>query len=187
MPPKVQALAVVASLGLLSFILYLIRKGRLREEYAILWLMAGFSILVLSAWRGSLTTLARTLDIGYAPSLLFAVGLVFTLLILLAQTAVLSRLASHTRDLAQELSILQWQVDQLQGESEHHAQVSRASTADDTHSPANEPTNRQSNQPANHVSSQSSSSPARPRAAHDPIRSGPAQSSHAIVGKDGAT
>ncbi|MBS1251537.1 MAG: hypothetical protein MAG451_00570 [Anaerolineales bacterium] len=114
MPPKVQALAVLSSLGLLVFILYLIRKGRLREEHALLWLMTGFSIFVLSAWRGSLTAIARMLDIGYAPSLLFAVGFVFTLLILLAQTAVMSRLTSHTRDLAQELSLLEWQVQNLE-------------------------------------------------------------------------
>lgn len=114
MPPKVQALAVLASLGLLAFILYLIRKGRLREEHALLWLMAGFCILVLSAWRGSLTAIAHLLDIGYAPSLLFAVSMVFTLLILLAHTAVLSSLSSHTRDLAQHLSILEWQIQHLQ-------------------------------------------------------------------------
>jgi hypothetical protein len=126
MPPKVQALAVASSLGLLALILYLIRKGRLREEYALLWLLAGFSILVLSAWRGSLTAIARLLDIGYAPSLLFAVGLVFTLLILLSQTAVQSRLAGHTRDLAQELAILQWQVERLQEQLRHHGEASRA-------------------------------------------------------------
>jgi hypothetical protein len=137
MPPKVQALAVAASLTLLVLILYLVRKGRLREEYALLWLMAGFSILVLSAWRGSLTAIARMLDIGYAPSLLFAVGLVFTLMILLAQTAVISRLASHTRDLAQELSILQWQVEQLRGQVHHGSEAS----ADTTHA------SQQTNQP----------------------------------------
>jgi hypothetical protein len=125
MPPKVQTLAVAASLTLLALIFYLIRKGRLREEYALLWLMAGFSILVLSAWRGSLTAIARVLDIGYAPSLLFAVGLVFTLMILLAQTAVMSRLASHTRDLAQELTILQWQVERLQGQVDHDSEANR--------------------------------------------------------------
>lgn len=114
MPAKVQALAVLASLGLLTTIVYLIRKGRLREEHALLWLLTGFCILVLSAWRGSLTSIARLLDIGYAPSLLFAVGMVFTLLILLAHTAVLSRLVGHTRDLAQHLSILEWQVQQLE-------------------------------------------------------------------------
>ncbi|MFQ5854513.1 MAG: DUF2304 domain-containing protein [Anaerolineae bacterium] len=114
MPPKVQTLAIVASLGLLVFILHLIRKARLREEHALLWLLAGFCILILSAWRGSLTAIARLLDIGYAPSLLFAVGMVFTLLILLAHTAVLSNLSSHTRDLAQHLSILEWQIQHLE-------------------------------------------------------------------------
>ncbi len=116
MPLKVQILAVASSLGLLAFILYLIRKGRLREEHALLWLMAGFSILILSAWRGSLTAIARMLNIGYAPSLLFAVGLVFTLLILLAQTAVMSRVSSHTRDLAQELSLMEWRIEKLERE-----------------------------------------------------------------------
>jgi hypothetical protein len=119
MPPEVQAFAVLASLGLLTFILYLIRKGRLREEHALLWLMAGACILILSAWRGSLTTIARLLNIGYAPSLLFAVGMVFSLLILLAHTAALSNLTSHTRDLAQHISILEWQIQQLEEQLRH--------------------------------------------------------------------
>ncbi len=137
MPPKVQALAILSSLGLLVFILYLIRKGRLREEHALLWLMTGSSIFILSAWRGSLTAIASMLDIGYAPSLLFAVGFVFTLLILLAQTAVMSRLTSHTRDLAQELSLLEWQVQNLEARlrsqteaGTHHDHGSRADDSD---------------------------------------------------------
>jgi len=98
---------------MLVVVLRLIYQRRLREEYSLLWLLAASSILGLSVFEGLLTKVARFLQIGYAPSLLFAMGELFALLILLSQAVAISSLAGKNRDLAQKVAILEWHLEQL--------------------------------------------------------------------------
>jgi ABC-type nickel/cobalt efflux system permease component RcnA len=48
---RISIVASVVALALLIVILELIRSRRLQERYAILWLVTGTAILVLSVWR----------------------------------------------------------------------------------------------------------------------------------------
>ena len=50
-PLPVAIAGAIASLVLVLFVLELIRKRRLRERYAMLWLATGVVLLVLSLWR----------------------------------------------------------------------------------------------------------------------------------------
>ena len=69
--------------------LELIRGRRLKERYALLWLATGLVLLVLSAWRGGLNTIAGWLGVAtYPPAILFAVA---TLFILAGAAALLDR------------------------------------------------------------------------------------------------
>ena len=74
-PLKVSIVASIASLLLLLIVFELIRSRRLRERYAILWLVTGIVLLVLSAWRDALNTIAGWVGVTtYPPAVLFAVG-----------------------------------------------------------------------------------------------------------------
>ena len=74
-PLKVSIAASIASLVLLVIVFELIRSRRLRERYALLWLLTGVVLLVLSAWRAGLNTIARWVGVQtYPPAVLFAVG-----------------------------------------------------------------------------------------------------------------
>ena len=107
-PLKVSIVATIASLLLLLVVFELIRSRRLRERYALLWLATGVVLLVLSAWRDGLNTIARWLGVtGYPPAVLFAVGLLFVVLVLLHYSTVISRLADQNTILAQRLAILE--------------------------------------------------------------------------------
>ena len=57
-PLKVSIAASIASVILLLIVLELIRSRRLRERYALLWLLTGVVLLALSLWRGGLNTIA---------------------------------------------------------------------------------------------------------------------------------
>ena len=59
MPPKQIILAIVLSVGLLVFIIEAVRRRRLREEYAWLWLLVGVVMLALSVWYDLLNFLTR--------------------------------------------------------------------------------------------------------------------------------
>ena len=107
-PLRVSVVATIASIVLLLVVFELIRSRRLRERYALLWLVTGLVLLVLSVWRDGLNTIARWLGVtGYPPAVLFAVGILFVVLVLLHYSTVISKLADQNTILAQRLAILE--------------------------------------------------------------------------------
>jgi hypothetical protein len=107
-PLKVSLAATAVSVILVLVVFELIRSRRLREQYALLWLVTGVVLVVLSAWRGGLNTIAGWLGVrGYPPAVLFAVGLMFVILVLLHYSTVISRLADQNVVLAQRLALLE--------------------------------------------------------------------------------
>ncbi len=107
-PLSVAIAGVIASVLLVLVVLELIRKRRLRERYALLWLATGLVLLVLSAWRDGLNTIAGWLGVtGYPPAVLFAVATLFILLVLLDYSTVISKLADQNTVLAQRLALLE--------------------------------------------------------------------------------
>ncbi|MDX6451169.1 MAG: hypothetical protein QOH16_1218 [Gaiellaceae bacterium] len=115
-PLKVSLAATAASVVLVLVVFELIRSRRLREQYALLWLVTGIVLVVLSAWRGGLNTIAGWLGVrGYPPAVLFAVGLMFVILVLLHYSTVISRLADQNVVLAQKLALLETRLSE--GES----------------------------------------------------------------------
>ena len=117
-PLKVSLAATLASLVLLLVVFELIRSRRLRERYALLWLVTGVVLVVLSAWRGGLNTIATWFGVkGYPPAVLFAVGLLFVILVLLHYSTVISRLSDQNVVLAQRLALLETRLSEREDRS----------------------------------------------------------------------
>ena len=116
MTPLTVAIAgAVASVLLVLVVLELIRKRRLKERYALLWLATGGVLLVLSLWRGGLNTIADWLGVSsYPPAILFAAAIMFVIAVLLHYSTVLSRLTDDNVLLAQEVAILRARLDALE-------------------------------------------------------------------------
>ena len=107
-PIVVSIVGAVASLALIGVIIELIRSHRLRERYALLWLVTGVVLLVLSVWRGGLNTIAGWAGVtGYPPAVLFALGLLFVIVVLLHYSTVISKLTDQNTILAQRLALLE--------------------------------------------------------------------------------
>jgi hypothetical protein len=100
----VAALAVVLVLGV---IVELIRRHRLQERYALLWIVTGGVMLLLAVWRTALHGFADLIGIAYPPSALFMVAGLFVLVVLLHFSTVLSRLSEQNKTLAQRLALLE--------------------------------------------------------------------------------
>jgi hypothetical protein len=109
MTPLVVSLAgIAASLALLAVVFELVRSRRLRERYALLWLLTGLVLLGLSAWRDGLNTVAGWFGVtGYPPAVLFAVAVLFILLVLLHYSTVVSKLVDQNVILAQRVALLE--------------------------------------------------------------------------------
>ena len=121
-PLAVSIIGTIASLALVLVVLELIRKGRLRERYALLWLATGLVLLVLSLWRSGLNTIADWVGVtGYPPAVLFAVATLFILLVLLDYSTVISRLSDQNTVLAQRLALLELRLQETTGRGSRRA------------------------------------------------------------------
>ena len=116
-PLGVSIAAAIASLVLLIAVLELVRRRRLREKYALLWILTAIVLLVLSVWRGAVTSIATALGVSYGPTVLFAVGALFVLVVLLHYSTVISALTDRTVVLSQQLALLEERLRKLEAKN----------------------------------------------------------------------
>jgi len=103
---RVTILSIVASAALLLYILEMVRRRKLREEYSILWLAGSVVILVLSLKQDWLVGISHAVGIVYPPSFLFLVGILFILLILIHFSITISKLHMMNKKMAQEITLI---------------------------------------------------------------------------------
>jgi hypothetical protein len=113
-----RIMSIIISGGLLLVILELVRRKRLMERYALLWLFSTFLLLVLSVWSGLLNSLASALGVSYPPSALFAVAFGVVLVLLVHFSLAVSRLSDQNKVLAQRVGLLQQRLDEHLGPQE---------------------------------------------------------------------
>jgi hypothetical protein len=107
---RLTLVAGLAVLVVVGVVIELIRRRKLQERYALLWIATGAVMLVLAVWREALYALARVTGVAYAPSALYMVAGLFVLVVLLHYSTVLSRLSDENKKLAQRLALLERQV-----------------------------------------------------------------------------
>src|SRR3954454_23556384 len=104
---RLQLVAILAAGALLLIVLELVRRRRLLERYALLWLFSAAALLALAAWKGLLEKVASAIGIFYPPSALFVIAFAFILVLLLHFSVAVSRLAEQSKVLAQRLALLE--------------------------------------------------------------------------------
>jgi len=114
MPPRQKIFAIIISLTLLIFIIELVRRKKLREEYSWLWLLTGAMILILALWYDLLQGITHLIGAGLPTSTLFFLGLVFLILIAVQFSVKVSELNNQVKNLAQENGLLKNRVEELE-------------------------------------------------------------------------
>jgi hypothetical protein len=95
---------------MLGFVLHLVRSGRLRAKYALLWSTVGLGLVVLAAFPGLLDHTASWLGIYYPPAAFLTAAVAFLFVLTVHFSWELSRLEERTRTLAEELALLRKKV-----------------------------------------------------------------------------
>ncbi len=113
-PIEQQIIGISFSVILLVVTAQLVRKHKLREEFALVWLAASVTIFALAVFDPLVTALAKLFAVTYAPTLILVFGIIFCLVLLLTQTVIISTQANRIRDLAQNISILEWRIRQVE-------------------------------------------------------------------------
>ena len=103
---RIQLIAVAVTLGLFLLVFELVRRRRLLERYALLWLLSTVVLLVLAIWSGLLERVSDLAGIEVPSNALFVVGFAFVLALLLHFSLAISRLSDETKVLAQHVARL---------------------------------------------------------------------------------
>lgn len=106
MPIKQKIFAVFVALLIFGLIVYLIKKGRLKEEYSWLWFLTGLVLLTLVFWYDALLLITHLIGAVTPTTTLFLFGILFLMLFLLHFAVKMSRLTEEVKNLAQHLSLL---------------------------------------------------------------------------------
>lgn len=110
----VQLFAALASVALLGVVIELIRARKLRERYALLWLGTAGVILIFAVWRSGLHQLSQALGIAYPPNALFALAMLFVIVLLLHYSTVISKLSDRSTTLTQRLALMEERLRELE-------------------------------------------------------------------------
>ncbi|MFF3028517.1 DUF2304 domain-containing protein [Microbacterium sp. NPDC057944] len=105
---------IIFALFILAMIVWMLLSHRLREKYAILWLVIGVAMLVLTVFPDLLTLLAQSLGVQVPANLLFVGALALLVGVTLHQSWELSTAEDETRRVAEEVAILRAEVEALQ-------------------------------------------------------------------------
>jgi len=106
MDPKLRAIAVGGSVVVFVFVIELVRRRRLKEEYSLLWILTAVALIVLSIWNQLLNDVSDLIGAAAPQSTLFFFGLMFVVLVLLHFSVRISALERRVTALVQELGIL---------------------------------------------------------------------------------
>lgn len=110
---RTQIITALGAVMLVLYVLDLVRRRRLSEEYSLLWLLSTVVVAVLGFSTPMLTWITRVLGMLGESSTVFAFGLAFATAMLLYLSVKLSRLGQDNHALTRELALLRHEVDAL--------------------------------------------------------------------------
>jgi len=111
---RIQLISLAGSLFFMLGILELIRRQKIKEAYAILWLIFGSVFILLSFWKKGLDYFAGIVGIYYPPALLFLILIVAVILVLVNYSIVISSQNDKIRNLTQELALMKKEMENLE-------------------------------------------------------------------------
>lgn len=111
-----RLLLIAVGIGIMVFVINLVRTRKLKEEYAILWLFTGVVLILLPVVIDVLDAVSFALGITYPPAFIGLVAAVCILFILFQFSTSISRFSERTKVLTQEVAILKDQMRRLEAE-----------------------------------------------------------------------
>lgn len=107
---------LLGGLLLMAFVLELVRRGYLKERYALLWLAAAAGGLLIGFFPSIIPRLSVWLELQYL-TVVFVVCFLFLLALVLAFSVIISQLSERNRALAQELALLEHRIATLESDA----------------------------------------------------------------------
>lgn len=110
---RIQYIAIVGSILIFVFILYLIRLKRLKEEYSLLWLFFSIVFIVFSFWRDGLDWLSELVGIAYPPAAIFLILLMALFVIMIEFSVIISKHSDWIKKTGQDIGLMKNEIEKL--------------------------------------------------------------------------
>jgi hypothetical protein len=109
-------ISILCSIALLWFIIHCVKKERIKEAYALIWIVMGCALLVISVWPSLMGLIANFVGIYYAPALLILGLTVMIIFVSIQFSIVISKQSERIKTLTQEIALLKTEFDKLKDE-----------------------------------------------------------------------
>ena len=110
---RTRVFVVLAGIAILLFVLNLVRKKKIREQYSLLWIIAAVVLVLLALFSPTVDRLAHMVGIYYPPAFLFLVAILMILVLQFHFSTVISNLREQNKALIQDVGILEAEVRKL--------------------------------------------------------------------------
>jgi hypothetical protein len=108
---------VILGVGVLIFAINLVRTKKLKEEYALLWLLMAGSLVVAPLLIDLIDAISFAIGIDYPPALMIVIALICFALIFFQLSVTTSRSSEQIKTLTQEVALLRRRVQELEQEA----------------------------------------------------------------------
>ncbi|WP_394938862.1 DUF2304 domain-containing protein [Psychromicrobium sp. YIM B11713] len=129
--------ALVLALLIVGVIVQMLRVKKLREKYAVLWLILGIGTAILAAFPGLLGAVSSFVGVQIPSNLLFTIGILLLVGVCLHLSWENSVVEDETRILAEEVAILRAQVEKI---DRAHQTSSVETATEENETPSTNPT-----------------------------------------------
>jgi hypothetical protein len=115
-----RAFSILVGLSFLATVLELVRRKKLREEYAWFWLLTGATIFLLAVFEPLVLFLARLVRAQAPTSIIYMLGILFLLLLNLHFSVSISTLKTRLKDLTQKIAISESRISESSFKDKKH-------------------------------------------------------------------
>lgn len=113
---RARIFAMVLGVLVLFIVVNLVRTKKLKEEFALLWLLTAVVLVLAPLLIDYLDLVAHALGIEYPPAFIFLLAIISLLFILFQFSMRISRFSEQIKVLTQELALLRARVEQLESQ-----------------------------------------------------------------------
>ena len=113
MPIQQKIFALIVSVLVFVFIVDMVRKRRLREEYSVLWLATSVVMFILVLRYKWLVSLTFFIGATTTTTTLFLFALIFLILLSVQFCIKISRLTDQVKNLSQENALMRLEIENL--------------------------------------------------------------------------
>jgi len=99
-------LATLAGIAILTWVLFLYRRGKLKEDHALLWIAVSVSVILLSTWTALLGIINGVVGAARSSDVVLAAFVAFLLIVSIYYSVRISGLERQNKRIAQELAIM---------------------------------------------------------------------------------